>query len=212
MREKATIAVQAEYDRLADFYDRRWQKYIDATLRIVEQSVPFEGHERVLDAPCGTGELERRLLRHVPSLRIVGVDVSREMLRQAAAKDVEGCVQWMRADVSVLPLADESFDWVFCVNSFHYFRAPRKTLAEFHRVLRPGGRLVLVDWCDDYLTCKLCSLWLRFTTSAFNRTYSQRQCRLLVARAGLVVEDVQQFRVGLVWGLMRLICRRPSEA
>jgi ubiquinone/menaquinone biosynthesis C-methylase UbiE len=202
--------VEAEYDRLAAFYDRRWRQYVDATLRIVEEAVECEGHERMLDAPCGTGELERRLLLRWPSLRIVGVDVSREMVRQADAKDVKGSVRWLRADVRALPLADEIFDWVFCANSFHYFPSPLTALGEFRRVLRPGGRVVLVDWCDDYLTCKLCSLWLRWTEPAYNRTYSLRSCRSLLEQAGLLVEDMQHFRVGWIWGLMRFVCRRPE--
>lgn len=199
-------AVQAEYDRIAKSYDIRWRQYIDATLHIVEEVVTCDGHERLLDAPCGTGELEQRLLARWPALDIVGVDLSYEMLRQAEAKNVRGSVQWLRADVCALPLADERFDWVICANSFHYFRAPETALGEFRRVLRPNGQLVLVDWCDDYLMCRVCSLWLRWFRPAFYRTYSLRQCRSLLKRSGFVIEDERRFRVGRIWGMMRFVC------
>jgi ubiquinone/menaquinone biosynthesis C-methylase UbiE len=200
--------VQAEYDRLAAFYDRRWRQYIDATLRIVGEVVECNGHERILDAPCGTGELEQQLLARWSELRIVGVDLSDGMLRQAAAKHVRAAVQWLRADVCVLPLADDSFDWVICANSFHYFHSPATALGELRRMLHPSGHLVLVDWCDDYLMCKLCSAWLRWSAPAFYRTYSLRECRSLLEQAGLLVEDQQHFRIGWIWGMMRFVCRR----
>lgn len=204
-------AVEAEYDRLSALYDRRWREYIDATLRIVEDVIDCKGRERILDAPCGTGELARRLLVRWPSVRIVGVDLSRGMLMQARAKDWNGSVQWMQTDVEALPTSDGTFDWVICANSFHYFRSPSSALRESFRVLRPGGRLVLVDWCDDFWSCKLCSLWLRWTDPAFNRTYSLRQCRTLLEHAGFRIENAKNCRVGWIWGLMRFVCRRPED-
>ena len=203
-------SVRLAYDRLAPIYDDRWRQYIDATLQIVEQVVRCDGDERILDVPCGTGELERRLSARWPALRFVGVDLSREMLDRAAAKNVGASPQWVQADVRSLPLPDESFDWVICANGFHYFRSPELALAELRRVLRPGGRLVLVDWCDDYLSCKLCSAWLHWTNPAFHRTYSLRRCRSMLEQAGLLVEDAEPFRIGWLWGLMRFVCRRPA--
>ena len=76
------------------------------------------------------------------------------------------------------------------------------------RVLRPGGTLLLVDWCDDYLPCKLCSYWLRFVDSAFYRTYSFRSCEALLCEAGLEVVSSERFRISWLWGLMRLVGRR----
>ena len=76
------------------------------------------------------------------------------------------------------------------------------------RVLRPGGTLLLVDWCDDYLSCKLCSYWLRIVDSAFYRTYSLRSCEALLGEAGLEVLSAERFRISWLWGLMRLIGRR----
>ncbi len=133
------------------------------------------------------------------------------MLEQARSKDMAHLVEWIEADVQQLPLPDRSFDYVMCANSFHYFRAPRESLRELRRALRPGGTLVLVDWCDDFLACKLCSLWLRWTDPAFFRTYSGRECELLLQETGLAVEQSEVARVGWIWGLMRCICRRENR-
>lgn len=204
MNSDGSAAVRQEYDRLAGEYDRRWDRYVDRTLGAVTDAITFHGDERVLDVACGTGELERRLLQSWPSLAIIGCDASAGMLAQAESKSIPGNVAWMQADATSLPFSAASFDAAICANSFHYFRAPERSLAEMRRVLRPGGRLVLVDWCDDYLSCRACSLWLRWTDPAFYQTYSLAACRALVESSGFAIQDAQRFRVSWIWGMMRV--------
>ena len=199
-----STAVRQEYDRLAGEYDERWQRYVEDTLRAVTEAIAVRGDERVLDVACGTGELEWRLLQRWPGLSLTGCDLSVGMLAQARTKPITGDVAWVQADATALPFPDASFDIVICANSFHYFRAPQQSLAEMRRALRPGGRLVLVDWCDDYLSCRACSLWLRWTDPAFHQTYSLAEFRSLIESSGFEVQDAQRFRVGLIWGMMRV--------
>lgn len=194
------------YDRLAPQYDARWNKYIRATLALALEPLDLAGDERVVDIACGTGELERELLARWPRLMLTGIDVSHNMLRQATDKRL--AVDWLRADSAQLPFADRSFDAAVCANAFHYFRSPERALTEIRRVLRPGGRFVLVDWCDDYLSCKLCSLWLRWTDAAFYRTYALSRCRRMLETSGFVVESGFRRRIDWLWGLMCLTGRR----
>jgi ubiquinone/menaquinone biosynthesis C-methylase UbiE len=116
----------------------------------------------------------------------------------------------LRATASWLPLADGIFDWLVCASSCHYFRAPQAALREMARVLRPGSTLILVDWCDDYVTSQLCSWWLRWTDPAFYRTYTMAECARRLRQAGLEVVHGERFRVSWPWGLMRFVCRRPA--
>jgi len=203
-----TNPVRTEYDRLAVNYDRRWRPYIEATLNAVLEAVDFQGDEAVLDVPCGTGELEQKLLEKWPDLCITGADLSTGMLAQAMAKEDANRVRWIESDVMELPLAEESFDCVICANSFHYFRSPNEALLAMRRVLRPGGRLLLVDWCDDYWTCKACSVWLRMSDKAFYRTYSLRACAALAEDASFRIEQRRRFRINWLWGLMIIECIR----
>lgn len=201
-------AVRDEYDRIAAEYDRRWRPYLDATLAGVLDAVTLAGDETILDVPCGTGELVQRLLARWPRLRITGADLSPGMLARAKAKNSGQSVHWVEADVASLPFSDKQFDWVTCANSFHYFRKPGAALRELQRILAPGGTLVLVDWCDDYLACKLCSRWLRWRDPAFFRTYSLAACRALLSEKQLEVVSYERFRISWLWGLMRFVCRR----
>lgn len=197
--------VRQSYDRLAETYDTRWQRYIDASARLALEALDLDGHERILDLACGTGQLERRLLDRWPRLQITGVDLSPNMLRGAMAKGLSA--HWLAAEAAALPLADAQFDALICLSAFHYFRRPKAALAEMRRVLRPGGRLIVVDWCDDYLTCKLCSAWLRLTDRAFYKTYSLAACQAELQRADFEIVSAGRHRISWLWGMMRVVGR-----
>jgi ubiquinone/menaquinone biosynthesis C-methylase UbiE len=109
----------------------------DAVLRALRASAP----RRVLDVGCGTGLLTARIRRGLPDVRVVGCDFSAGMLRHAAARTRE--VAWARGDAQRLPLRDASFDAVVSTEAFHWFPDQGRALAEFHRVLAPGGRVYL---------------------------------------------------------------------
>ena len=199
--------VRHSYDRLAPSYDARWQKYINATLSLALEPLEFTGQQRLLDVACGTGELERRLLQRWPTLQITGIDISPNMLRRAAEKNTGAGLAAAESDH--LPFRDGHFNLAVCANAFHYFRRPEASLAEIRRVLRPQGRLVIVDWCDDYVSCKLCSFWLRWTDPAFYRTYSLNDCRRLLEANGLSIEAGFRRRIDWLWGLMCFVCLKP---
>jgi SAM-dependent methyltransferase len=102
----------------------------------------------VLDAPCGHGRLARRLAR--AGLRVTGVDVMPAYLEQARSESAlppgaPGAVTYLEGDLRSLPV-EGPFDAVVCwLNSFGYYDDAdcHRVLAEFHRVLRPGGRVAI---------------------------------------------------------------------
>lgn len=120
-----------------------------ALLPIVEflRSRPIRA-QRLLDVACGTGRFLGFVKQNYPRLPVVGVDLSPAYLRQAR-RDL-GAWSWVDLALGAaeaLPFPDTSFDLVTCIYLFHELpRAVRaRAAAEFGRVLRPGGRLVLVD-------------------------------------------------------------------
>jgi ubiquinone/menaquinone biosynthesis C-methylase UbiE len=197
--------VRAAYDALARSYDRRWSRYIDVSLAKVIGALALKGNERILDVACGTGELERRLFARWPGLHVTGVDLSPKMLAEAEAKHVAGDVRWLEGQAAHLPVADGQFDVVVCANSFHYFREPLDSLCEFRRALTREGKLVLADWCDDYLMCRLCSVWLRLTDPAFFCTATLSACQSMLRQAGFDVLHSERFKASWLWGMMLLV-------
>jgi ubiquinone/menaquinone biosynthesis C-methylase UbiE len=193
--------VVAEYARLAPSYDERWAFYIEGTTRETLARLTLKPGDRLLDVGCGTGALLRRLSRSHPAELLTGLDPVPEMLAVARGRlppEVELREGWAER----LPFADERFDVVVSCNVFHYIPQPSVALGEMRRVLRRGGRLVLTDWCDDYLACRVCGWWLRRFGRARFKIYRELECRRLLRQAGHHPADIQRYKLGWLWGLM----------
>lgn len=94
-----------------------------------------------LDAACGTGRCAEFLTGR--GHRVIGVDSSPDMLARARARVAQG--KFLLGDLKQLPVADASVDLVMCALALTHVPALGPVLAEFARVLRPGGHLVITD-------------------------------------------------------------------
>ena len=116
--------------------DRRWRRRATSQLR------PRRG-DLVLDLCCGTGDLTRELQRQQPKCRVVGADFALPMLQLARQKDLP---QLVAADALRLPFEDASFDAVTVAFGARNFEDTRAGIAEIHRVLKPGGRVLVLEF------------------------------------------------------------------
>jgi demethylmenaquinone methyltransferase/2-methoxy-6-polyprenyl-1,4-benzoquinol methylase len=140
----APDAVQRMFDRIAPVYDamnrtmtagldRRWR-------RITAEAVVTPGDD-VLDACCGTGDLAIAGARR--GGKVTGLDFSERMLERARRKGPE--LEWIRGDVLAMPFADGSFDAVTVGFGVRNVEDLQGALVELRRVLRPGGRLGILE-------------------------------------------------------------------
>ncbi|MFN8378591.1 MAG: methyltransferase domain-containing protein [Anaerolineae bacterium] len=118
---------------------------------------------RVLDVATGTGRLPLTLLRHgYFDGRVVGVDLSHRMLDHAAAKTDDPRVQWVCAPAESLPVFEQAFDVVTCLEALEFMRDPGESLAEMARALRPGGLI--------FITSRRTGRWMPGKAWGFERT------------------------------------------
>jgi len=133
------------FDRIAPVYDamnrvmtagldQRWRR---ATVREVVRS-----GDDVLDACCGTGDLAVAA-RNAGASSVVGVDFSERMLEQARRKAPE--LEWVQSDVLELPFEDASFDSAVVGFGVRNVEDLEAAIRELRRVLRPGGRLGILE-------------------------------------------------------------------
>ncbi|GAB4239151.1 MAG: hypothetical protein Kow00109_13890 [Acidobacteriota bacterium] len=203
--------LREEYRRLARRYEERWRFYVEASIKeTLHRLHPWES-ARVLDIGCGTGLLLERLREQRPESRFVGVDACGEML-QVAQERRAGNASWIVGLAEQLPFSRASFDVVLSTNVFHFIRRPSVALAEFSRVLQPGGWLYVTDWCDDYWACRICDFFLRRFSASHVRTYGTNECRNFLLRAGFDTVHVERYKISRLWGLMTAAARKPADA
>ena len=133
--------------RLKDSFQRQAPKFsstIDPNdgrlelIRVQFESLGTAG--RVLDAGAGKGRYSTQLSREFPEFIFTCTDISSEVM-----KDLPGNISKQVASLTCLPFKDESFDFVFAVESLEHAVNIRAALSEFYRVIKPGGRLLIID-------------------------------------------------------------------
>lgn len=157
--QKMFAAIAPKYDlnnRLHSFWqDQRWRR---KAVRLAE----VEWTDRVVDVACGTGDLTQAFveaigLRHPEKFgrwpneldeQVVGIDFTFDMLPIAQRKSAFSfdAPLYLNADATALPLADASADVVSIAFGLRNVQEPARALAEFHRVLRPGGRVIVLEF------------------------------------------------------------------
>lgn len=137
--------VRSMFDRIAPVYDlmnsvmtagldQRWRRL---TVRLVVSK-----GDRVLDACCGTGDLAVAA-RKAGAGEVVGLDFAERMLERARRKDTS--VEWVQGDLLELPFEDGSFDAATVGFGVRNVADLERGLAEIRRVLRPGGRVGILE-------------------------------------------------------------------
>jgi demethylmenaquinone methyltransferase/2-methoxy-6-polyprenyl-1,4-benzoquinol methylase len=134
------------YDRMGAVLsfgqDPRWRA------ALVSAIAPTPG-QRVLDVATGTGLVAFALARR--GAEVVGLDQSEDMLfgaraQQAALGPLRGGVSFVRGEAEHLPFADDSFDALSFTYLLRYVDDPAQTMAELVRVLKPGGRIGMLEF------------------------------------------------------------------
>ena len=150
--------------------------------------------KRVLDAGCGKGRFTRVLKDRYPEARMHAMDLAESMLGYAG-KDLERCA----GSLTQLPYAPESFDFVYATESLEHAVQIEEAVAEVCRVLKPGGRIVVIDKNVEH--------WGKLETPSWERWFDRKQmeamlgrhCRHVSSQPISYWEDVEPDGMFLAW-------------
>jgi arsenite methyltransferase len=160
-------------------YDKKVAQHIELSYQTPEivrqrsltlEALALRAGEQVLDAGCGTGLLVHDMSSTIGSQgRIIGVDFSADMLELARNRcGVLANIELKQGSVTQLDFADNSFDAASCIQTLLYVDDVATALSELHRVLKPGGRVAIIetDWRgvvlnspDEVMTRKILDAW-----------------------------------------------------
>ena len=166
---------QGYFESVAGDWERIRKSYFDdrVTSLAIEKLLP--SNLVLADVGCGTGSLTVELSRFAE--KVIGVDLSQEMLRRArhVAKERQlRNVEFRRGDALKLPLEARSVDAAFCVMVLHFLSDPKHAVAELCRITRGGGSVIVVDLVQhnqEWMREQMAHRWLGFKRSAIGEWF-----------------------------------------
>lgn len=183
-----TSQVEAMFDSIAPAYDfmntamsfglhRRW-------LRKAIKDAAAGAPARILDVATGTADVAIALARHLPEAHITGIDLSEGMLevgrRKVAKAGLGQRISLQQADCLHMPFADDTFDCITVAYGVRNFEHLLEGYREMARVLRKGGRLVVIE--------------LSTPRSAFVKPFYKFYTRCIIPAVGRIVsKDVRAY-------------------
>jgi ubiquinone/menaquinone biosynthesis C-methylase UbiE/DNA-binding transcriptional ArsR family regulator len=166
---------QSYFETVAGDWEKIRKSYFDdrVTSLAIEKLLP---RNLVLaDIGCGTGSLTFELARFAQ--KVIGVDLSQEMLRRARAlakaKNLDN-VEFRLGDVLNLPVDSRRVDAAFCVMVLHFLPDPGQAIAGLCRITRPGGTIILVDLVEhqqEWMREQMAHRWLGFDRAAIEKWF-----------------------------------------
>jgi ubiquinone/menaquinone biosynthesis C-methylase UbiE len=192
--EHGTEASRLQYGKVAAHYATSPSHAGGADLARLIDLLQLNGSESVLDVATGTGHTALALAPHVAA--VTGLDPTPEMLAEAGKLATQrgiANVHFMLGQAERLPCADGSFDVVTVRRAPHHFQNIPVALGEMHRVLRPGGKLGLIDQltAHDPEAVELMERFERRRDPSHVRALSVDEWRQTLAAAGFTVQHVE---------------------
>ena len=151
--------------------------------------IPFQS---ALDLGCGTGEILKLILQEDTHKELCGIDLSEKMLAVAKSKLPEQ-VKLILGDSESLPFSDNTFDVVYCNDSFHHYPALQNVLREVYRVLKPGGTFLMGDCWQPLVGRAIMNFYMRHSKEGDVKIYSEAE---MVSMLSERFRDVSWERIG----------------
>lgn len=183
------------FNNQARIYDETntayYSKYPKISCKDVAERLRNTEYQSLLDIGCGTGYLIDMLHKQKNAL-YCGLDLSPEMLKISKQK-LPASVYLTEGSADSLPYEDNSFDVVTCIQSFHHYPKPEKSMSEAYRILKPGGLYILSDTgYGGILKCFYNQFVLKVAKTGDYAVYSMMDIENLMTKSGFVIKDAQK--------------------
>ena len=135
--------IAGKYDMINNVMSFKTQNYIKYKSI---KNLNIKPHNNVIDLCCGTGDLAIFVKEIQPEANVVGIDFSEKMLEIANNKNSSNKIQYLQGDVTNLPYADDTFDFVVMGFGLTNILNAEKAVDEAYRILKPGGCFMHLDF------------------------------------------------------------------
>lgn len=180
---------EEKWDKWAETLDGKSQRndFLRAGQRKVVALLNLKDGSIFLDIGCGTGWAVNLAAQSANDRgTFYGVDLSEKMIEKAE-ENFKGRdnFHFIRADSRSIPLDDGMFDVIICTHSFHHYLRPQEVVNEMRRLLKPGGRVYILDPTTDIWFAKLLDRIMKMFQPEHVKMYSTKEFREMFSKGGL---------------------------
>lgn len=180
-------ASEKKWDKWSKSFDKKWAAPFRWLQKKVISIANLKINTSFLDLGCGTGWAVRYAADLLQGQgNFVGIDISEGMIAMAEeqSKGLKN-VRYYKATSEDLPLENDSFDVIICTNSFHHYLNPGKALSEAYRVLKPKGRIYILDGTTDDPITRLIDRLVKKIEKEHVKQYSTAEYKQMFSDAHL---------------------------
>ena len=177
---EAKMKSKNSFNKQAEKYDTSdYSKYPRECYPFVLNAINNISFNKVLDLGCGTGVILKEISSINSDVELFGLDLSENMIAKATQR-LGTTANLSVGDAENLPYADNTFDLVCCVESFHHYPNPKKALSEINRVLKNGGLFLLCDTWTRSPIRQILNFFIRFSSDGDVHIYSENEISKLL--------------------------------
>ena len=193
-------SVNQQFSQVAANYSTSAVHAQGSDLQTMVAALPLKGTERVLDAGCGAGHTALAFAPHI--MQMMAVDLSESMLDQCRLLAQERGItnaEFKVGDVEELQFDAETFDIVVSRYSAHHWPNPARAVAQFRRVLKPGGHFILSDIVsfDEFVIDSYVQTIEVLRDPSHVRDHTVREWQVMMEAEGFQVEVISEHGVWL---------------
>ena len=165
----------------------------------VNETVP--AGSRVLEVAPGPGFLSIELAKQ-GRYQVTGLDISKTFVEIARTNARQAGVQvdFRHGNASDMPFAGETFDFIICTAAFKNFTQPVRAIDEMYRVLRPGGKALIVDLRHDASHAAVDQMVNEMGLNTINTFFTKWSFRLMLLKNAYTTKEIQQFAAQTKFG------------
>jgi len=178
MKYSSTPQTPQIFDRLADEYESRWAQYLTHTHQKFLEKIHLDKDDKVLDMSCGTGLLAYHLIERGDKFREIVLNDISTKLQARAKKRFKGRddIRFTSLPAESVDFPAETFDKIFCLSAFHNYSQQSCVLQNCRHILKPGGRMYLLDW-NRSGWFRIVDLFIKIKTPEYIDTRSRNEMK-----------------------------------
>jgi ubiquinone/menaquinone biosynthesis C-methylase UbiE len=189
---------KTKWDRWAETADGKGKlyEYLRSAQTNLLASIGIKENVDFLDIGCGTGfavGLAAEMAGYTGAF--YGADLSPKMIEKARENFSDSIFHFIVADSESIPLENNSFDIIICTNSFHHYLHPGIVMKEISRLLKPSGRVYILDPAADLWIIKVADRILRLIEPEHVKIYSTAEFKKMIIGSGLKYVDSDKIEI-----------------